>query len=146
MQINLYTRIWYSSSWFCKKLFFLTKSKVWILEVSMNGIYYSFNNFSSLFIYNWAETDRALLGQLRRVIKKHGGQTEAKTSIFKGLLLNNGSTLGAVNSLMDFFFDAKETDTSGKDPYDQSRLQIKHDNWRDFAYRLPALINSNSRV
>ena len=110
----------------------------------MNGIYYSFNNFSSLFIYNWAETDRALLGQLRRVIKKHGGQTEAKTSIFKGLLLNNGSTLGAVNSLMDFFFDAKETDTSGKDPYDQSRLQIKHDNWRDFAYRLPALSNSNS--
>ena len=60
------------------------------------------------------------MGQLRRVIKKHGGQTEAKTSIFKGLLLNNGSTLGAVNSLMDFFFDAKETDTSGKDPYDQS--------------------------
>ena len=55
-----------------------------------------------------------LLGQLKRVIKKHGGQTEAKTSIFKGLLLNNGSTLGAVNSLMDFIFDAKETDKCGK--------------------------------
>ena len=86
----------------------------------MNGIYYSFNNFSSLFIYNWAETDRALLGQLRRVIKKHGGQTEAKTSIFKGLLLNDDKALGVVNSLMDLIFNAKETDRSGMLFYHQS--------------------------
>ena len=62
------------------------------------------------FIYNWAETDRTLLGQLKRVTKKHGGQTEAKTSIFKGLLLNDDKALGVVNSLIDLIFNAKETD------------------------------------
>ena len=85
----------------------------------MNGIIIS-KVFSSHFIYNWAETDRTLLGQLKRVTKKHGGQTEAKTSIFKGLLLNNDKALGAVIFTDDFFFNAKETDFSGKDPYHKS--------------------------
>ena len=61
-----------------------------------------------------------LLGLLKRVIKKHGGQTEANTSIFKGLLLNNDKALGVVKSLMDLIFNAKETDQGGKLFYDQS--------------------------
>ena len=57
-----------------------------------------------------------LLGQLKRVTAKHGGQIEAKTSIFKGLLLNNGKALGAVIFTDDSFFKAKETEISGKFP------------------------------
>ena len=83
--------------------------------------------FTSHFIYNWAETDRTPLGQLKRVTKKHGGQTEAKTSIFEDLLLNNGNALRAVIFTNDFFFNAKETDFSGNDPYDQrSRFTEGH--------------------
>ena len=100
--------------------------------------YYDWNStlnfdFSALFIYNWTETNRTLLGQLKRVTKKHGGQTEAKTSIFKGLLLNNGITLGAENSLMDFIFDAKETEISGECPYDNFYPLYHSDQIHEFA-------------
>ena len=93
------------------------------------GIYFKWNLlfltptqffFTLYFIYKWAETDLPLLGLLERVIKKHGGQTEAKISIFKDLLLNSGKALGVENSLMDMIFNAKETDQSGKLFYNKS--------------------------
>ena len=56
---------------------------------------------------------------LKRSYKEHGGQTKAKTLIFKGLSVNNAWAQGDVDTPMDSIFNAEETDFSAEIPYDK---------------------------